>query len=150
RVQLTEARADFKILQEQMKVFVNEDLQIMPRYQRIKKESGLIIDTTILSDHPEVLIREEEERVSVRQTNVEKSKLLPDVSVGYSNQSLIGFFSKDNINQQYYGGSTRFHVFSVSLGIPLFNSATKARIRASEMRVEAARKNTAVSSQLIE
>jgi cobalt-zinc-cadmium resistance protein CzcA len=75
--------------------------------------------------------------------------LSPDFSVGYSNQSIIGYHSEDGISQKYYSGSNRFHIANVTVGIPLFNGATKARIKAGMVHEEAAKLHTKATEQYI-
>lgn len=47
--------------------------------------------------------------------------------------SIIGYQSPDGVNQKYYGAGDRFSIFSLSLGVPIFNKATKARIKAGQL-----------------
>lgn len=68
--------------------------------------------------------------------NIEKNKLLPDFNVGYSNLSIIGWQSPDGISQKYYGGSTRFGIYQFGMGLPIFNGATKARIKSTKIGLE--------------
>jgi cobalt-zinc-cadmium resistance protein CzcA len=68
--------------------------------------------------------------------NIEKNKLLPDFNVGYSNLSIIGWQSPDGVTQKYYGGSTRFGMYQFGMGLPIFNGATKARIKSTKIGLE--------------
>ncbi|UPT65588.1 MAG: TolC family protein [Sphingobacteriales bacterium JAD_PAG50586_3] len=58
------------------------------------------------------------------------NSLLPDLRVGYFNQTLIGF---QNINGQetYYGPSKRFQGFQIGVSIPLFFNGDVAKIKAA-------------------
>jgi cobalt-zinc-cadmium resistance protein CzcA len=72
------------------------------------------------------------------QTLLEKSKLLPSLTLGYANQSITGYQTMDGISETYFSRSRRFSMVNVSLGLPLFNKVTKARVRAGQKREEAA------------
>ena len=63
--------------------------------------------------------------------------------------SIKGYQSKDGINQQYYGAGDRFNIYQFSVGLPLFNKAVKARIRAGVAGEETARMEAAATSQYL-
>jgi heavy metal efflux system protein len=90
-----------------------------------------------------------------RETDRERSGLLPEFTLGYSNLSLVGWQSPDGVKQQYFGPSQRFGIYGLSMGLPLFNGATRARIRAGEMagdvnRLEAEQSIRATEGRLSE
>lgn len=61
----------------------------------------------------------------------ERSQLLPDIFIGYNNQSLQGI---QNINGQetFYNSGHRFHYFSTGISIPIFFKAQSARANAAQ------------------
>jgi cobalt-zinc-cadmium resistance protein CzcA len=60
-----------------------------------------------------------------------QSKLLPELTAGYSNLSIVGWQTRDGVTQKYYGAGSRFGVIQFGMGIPLFTGSVKARIKAS-------------------
>lgn len=106
-------------------------------------------DSFRINAHPQIQYSEMQEQVAIAQTGVEKAKLSPEFSVGYSNQSVIGYHSADGISQKYYSGSNRFHIASITVGIPLFNGAAKARIKAGRIQEEVAAIRTETSIGLM-
>ena len=149
KLQQQQVDADMLIWQRQLQWLLNTDEPLLPSYGSLKKEvNGLLItDTSLLQNHPLVQYNLMQEKISGAQTATERSKLSPDFSIGYSNQSIIGYQSPDGMTQKYYGAGDRFSIVSLSLGIPLFNKATKARIKASRANEEVARLNTEASLQ---
>jgi len=71
---------------------------------------------------------------------VEKSRMLPDITVGYFAQSLIGI---QNIDGQdvFFPSSRAFQGFELGLNIPLWIGPHLARARAAAFQEEATRKN---------
>ena len=67
--------------------------------------------------------------------------MLPDFTLGYSNQSLIG---SQQVGGQdtYFDGNKRFNYISAGVGIPLFFKAQSARISAAKIDWERNRKQT--------
>ena len=149
KLQQQQLDADVFILQHRLQWLLNTDEILKPLYVTFKKETGIVIisDTSTIQMHPQVQYSVLKEKTSVAQTSADKSKISPDLSVGYSNISFIGYQSPDGVTQKYYSGSDRFHIFSLSLGIPLFNKAAKARVKASQVNEELAKLNTQISIQ---
>jgi cobalt-zinc-cadmium resistance protein CzcA len=78
--------------------------------------------------------------VSSRQVEVEKARGLPDFSVGYFNQSIIGYQNVDG-TEKYYGGGKRFQGVQAGINIPVFNKAVTARVKAAKVETAEAENN---------
>ena len=98
-----------------------------------------VVNSIDTLQHPQLAWMISQEQQQRRQTEIERSRLLPAFTIGYSNQSIVGYQKVDAVNEKYFSRSHRFSVVSLSVGIPLFNRVTKSRIRASERQEEAAR-----------
>lgn len=91
------------------------------------KDPGLT-DSSQLSAHPLLRVLQQQKNTAQTNTQLEKSKLLPDLSLGYSNMSIRGT-GADNI---VYGSSARFGAAVLGVGIPIFSGSQKAKINASK------------------
>jgi cobalt-zinc-cadmium resistance protein CzcA len=151
KLQQQQLDADVTIIQRSLQWLLNTDEMLMPFYDSFRKEMNAAVaaDTSLANIHPQVRYSLLQEKTMAAQTDAERTKLTPDLSVGYSNLSIIGYQSPDGVNQKYYSGNDRFNVFSVSLGIPLFNKTTKAKIKASRVNEEVAKMATAATVQQI-
>lgn len=148
-LQRQQLEADILIMQQRLQWLLNTGSLLLPDYASLKMTPMLLLDSAVIATHPQVKYAHSEINTAMAQTASEKAKLSPDITVGYGNQSIIGYQSIDGVNQQYYGAGKRFHIVNLSLGIPLFNSAVKARIRASRVKEDIARINTASVEQTI-
>jgi cobalt-zinc-cadmium resistance protein CzcA len=142
--------ADILIMQQQLQWLLNTDSLLLPAYSSLKMQPVVLFDTTVVAAHPQVKYVRLEISSAAAETAAEKAKLSPDITLGYSNQSIIGYQSTDGVSQQYYGAGKRFHIVNLSVGIPLFNSAAKARIRASQVKEDIAKINTNSVEQRIQ
>ena len=70
-----------------------------------------------------------EKQANASILKIEKSGLIPDVAVGYFSTTMQGNGADNN----FYGKNDRFQSFQLSLGIPVFNSANKARQKSIKM-----------------
>jgi cobalt-zinc-cadmium resistance protein CzcA len=101
--------------------------QIEPIYKSAKIESLPSQDFVSNNVALQMLALEKQANTSVLK--MEKSALIPDVAVGYFSTTMQGNGADNN----FYGKNDRFQSFQLSLGIPVFNSANKARQKAIKM-----------------
>lgn len=93
-------------------------------------------DTFSLKNHPNIQLLLQEAAIVTQTQKVEKAQALPDFTLGYTNQSLIGFQTIDG-QDEYFNGKKRFHVGSVGIQIPVSFGATKAKIKALDYQKQA-------------
>jgi cobalt-zinc-cadmium resistance protein CzcA len=148
-VQKAQLRADLSMLQERLATLLNRRDKWLP--------DGSGMDVVLpgltagsIQHNPVVEWWQTQAKVIARQNDQERSRLAPELTLGYSNLSLVGWQSPDGIKQQYFGPSQRFGVFGLTMGLPLFNGAAKARIRAGEVALEVHQLESAQSYRSLE
>jgi cobalt-zinc-cadmium resistance protein CzcA len=107
---------------------------------------GLLYDSLTNSDNPQVQMAHFREQAALYDWRTEKAKLLPELKLGYYNQSLIGP-QQINGREQYFGADKRFHYFSAGIGIPLMFKPVQARIAAAKIDWERAKAESAYTVQ---
>lgn len=90
-----------------------------------------------LTDNPALRQTAQELNVAARFKKREIAQSLPDVTIGYFNQSLTGYQTVDG-SEVYYGSGTRFQGFMIGLSIPLFPFQHIADIRTATVGIETA------------
>ncbi len=110
-------------------------LVIEPTPQPMRLEA--VIDTSALEHHPSLEVLRAEVGVARGNKQVELHSALPDLTIGYTNQSLIGNHSIGG-QEIYYGPSKRFSFFSLGVSIPLNIGASVAKVRSWEYKRQAA------------
>jgi len=63
---------------------------------------------------------------------LERSKILPEFSIGYFNQSLIGNYNVNSLDQ-FFGSSQRFTGVQAIISIPIWAKPDLARIKAAKL-----------------
>ncbi|WP_336515359.1 CusA/CzcA family heavy metal efflux RND transporter [Pollutibacter soli] len=134
--------ADLLITQQQLQLLLNSESLILPVYESLKRKTPILPDSAQTTEHPQLAYSRLLQQSASAQTETEKSKLLPDFTVGYSNQSIVGYQSLDGVTQKYFTAGDRFHIVNLSAAIPIFNKTTKAKVRAGQINEEVARINT--------
>lgn len=107
----------------------------------LKEQKLLLVnDSTALAENPELAYVQQQIAISQSQRKVEIAKGLPDIRVGYFNQTLIG---TQNVNNQdvYFGASKRFQGFQVGLAVPLFFNGYSAKLKSAKLSTKVAESN---------
>jgi len=134
-----------------LKVLLNTDEEFSvpnsQKYEPLKVE--YLLDSATVANHPSIQIFRQNMEVLEKNKNVEKAQGLPDFSIGYTNQSLIGFHTL-NGQEKYYGAGNRFNSVSVGVAIPLTFGATKARIKSLEYQKQMEENNAKFQQQQLD
>ncbi len=108
-------------LQKQFSILLEESTLLLPEEQLIFDPK--LIDTVIDAGHPMNLLWMQKLKSVIAETNVAKSKILPQVAMGYTNQSF-----KMNPDD-----ATRYNSVNIGLNIPLFKAGLKQKVKASQV-----------------
>lgn len=135
-LQQGQLRQDLEILQHRMGYLLRVTEKLLPE----DKGNGITLGIdTVGTRNPLVEYWRSQQAVHDAEINNQRSALAPEISLGYSNLSIIGWQSPDGVTQKYYGGGDRFNTVNMVLGIPIFNGSVKSRIKASSVNKEMSR-----------
>lgn len=149
---LEKATAESQLLEVKNRIQQNEaDIYILQtRLQVLVKSNDLIIAvddfvklnpaTGSVESNPTLLYELQQTNISKQALRVERNKFLPNLEVGYFNQTLIGFQNTTG-TEDFYDKSKRFQGFIVGVSFPLWVAPQIARSKASYYQHEAAQKN---------
>lgn len=137
--QLAELQVEMKIVQSRLGELLNTDEMLLPAEGPLRIELGKLPDTSLLSSYPEIRMREQQISVAENQIEAIKAGSLPNLVLGYSNQSFIGVMDVNGVDKTFTG-SDRFSSALVGLNFPIFNYGNKARIKSAKTDLERARK----------
>jgi len=153
-------RGEIILLSQQNQVFLDngyKSLKTLLQYNndfRVTTETyapmllTTIVDSSAVANHPKILALYQKAKIAEQSQKVERAQVLPDFTLGYTNASLIGMHTKNNV-EAFYGRSQRFSSVDVGITIPITFGATKARIRALEAEKQAAAYNAQMQAQLL-
>lgn len=129
RLQLDELARDMEIAVRQFNFLLHAEEQFIPTGTlfALRFDQAQVPDP---ADLPWLRSVEQQQRIAAAETEVQRSKLLPEIGLKYQNSSMQGVGADD----KYYGSSKRFHSVSAHLGIPLFRGAQKAQIQAARIQ----------------
>jgi len=128
-LQLIQLQQEKEMVKSQFQLLLNSDTNFIPKVTNLKLILDKTIDSTLVSQHPNLKVLEQQKKVSLALTKLEKSRLLPSLTLGYNNTSITGTGANDVV----YDKSNRFQSGQIGLGIPLFGGSQKSKIAASKI-----------------
>ena len=147
RIQQQQLTSDVLIAQQKLQLLLNTEDKLLPDYPGEGSRNIVVADTSLVAGHPLIRYKEQQVTVATLQTEVERNKLAPDISIGYNNMSIVGYQAIDGVTQKYYGSGSRFSSFYLTLGVPIFNKGARNRVKAGRLNEEVARMNVKVADQ---
>ncbi len=130
---LQQNEADMRIAKKQLQVVLNtnDDIGIVES-ELVRREIDLDIESQSVEQSPFYVYLKQQLEVRKRETNVERSKVLPDIMFGYNSQTFIGAQSSGIANQNF-NDDDRFSFFHVGVAIPIFPGGHRAKIQAAKI-----------------
>lgn len=140
RNQIAQNLADQLTARAQLRVLLNADDEVtIAAGDFTPLTTTLANDIGQVSDNPLLAYQRSLSTVAQQEKRVEANRAMPDITVGYFNQSLIGFQTQPDGTDRYFSSNDRFSGFMVGLAIPVWFVPSAARVKAASARSETAR-----------
>lgn len=144
--QLEQWKADYTSLQLYLSRLMNTNILYDPENIPIKMEIISLSDTSSVSNLPYLKWKKQEEEIALKEWQLSRARLSPQLSIGYNNQSIRGGMDV-NGTEVFYSGSKRFSSVIAGLNIPLFFNAAHARNASSKINYDMAKNDYADALQ---
>ncbi len=127
KVKLEQNKADIEIYQTALKTLLNMDVLVdLATDSLVERDVAGLIDDANVNSNPTLAWFRQQIEIVEKEKSVEKARLMPDLMIGYFNQSLIGPNQDINGDPVTYSSSDRFTGFQVGLSIPIFSTKSQA------------------------
>lgn len=139
--QLTLNAANIKIYSAKLSALLGLKEEVIIADQELKEAVLTPADLTAALQHnPSLALARQQIEISEKQRKLEAGKALPDITVGYFNQSLTG---TQEVNGQpvFFDSSKRFQGFNVGISLPLFFGNHSAKVKAAAVSKQIAAGN---------
>jgi cobalt-zinc-cadmium resistance protein CzcA len=123
-LQKKQAQKDLQIDEQELQKWLNTNQPVQLTMPLEKVSMSIIADSSVLSQNPVLNYYQQNINVSHALLSLEKNRLLPDFTVGYSKQT-------ENGNGGFYG-------YQVGISIPLWFRPQKGRIQAADIATKIA------------
>jgi len=139
--QLQQINADLTINNQKLQVLLNTDDVIMTVDTILLRADFKPTDMERISTgNPSVGYAQQQVEVSHVERRLEKSRMLPDLSIGYFSQTMQGVQEVNGISHTY-GTGERFSGIQAGISIPLWFKPFTSKIKAAKMKEQVAQTN---------
>ena len=136
--------SDIEITIQNLRILLNDTSGLVFNPDTIMEYGGMEM---AVDSNPILARMEIEKQVAEAQKSVESARMLPHLSVGYFNQSLIGIPTE---NGNISTSSDRYDGIIAGIGIPLFFGAQKAEIKKATLQGKIAESDALYMRQILE
>jgi cobalt-zinc-cadmium resistance protein CzcA len=123
-IQKTELKAEMNQLIEQIQLLTGSSEPVIPKASEFKVNKTEW-SQNLVQQNPLIRLSANQVENSKQKIKFERSKLLPNLFVGYNNISFLGIGADDIL---YTSRKTRFQSFQLGLSIPIFYKSQHTRV----------------------
>jgi len=99
-----------------------------------------INDSLILTNNPALGIQKQQVAINKVETNLERSRMLPDFTIGYYSLTMVGSQDVNGV-PRLFGSGDRFTGVQAGISIPLWFAPGSAKIKAAKLKEQFAKAN---------
>ncbi len=132
-------QADIAMQKNLLNVLLNDSLTLRfePAAIDLKMPYAIAYSDSVYNN-PQLAIAKQQVEIAEAEKGVQSAKMLPDLSIGYFNLSMIGSPTSDG---SIATGSDRFTGVQAGISIPLFFNSYKAEIDLTKLKAQIAQTN---------
>lgn len=139
--QLRQTRADIGIFSRKLQTLLNTDIQFTPADSVLKRLEYIpVMDSLAIAQNPSLGYVQHQIEVSQIERKLEKSRMMPDFSIGYSSQTMVGTQDVNGL-QRTFGRGDRFNAVQVGVAVPLWFVSGKSKNKAAKINEKIAQTN---------
>jgi cobalt-zinc-cadmium resistance protein CzcA len=151
RTQLLAARTDFRVAQRQLQALLQvptavvvadsllRPLALLGAAQLADTSAPALADTLLKFTNPQARVLAQQVAERRAETRVARAAGLPEFTVGYFNQSIIGYQRLDaGGTERYFGPGARFQGVQAGVAVPVLRGPQKARVQAARLQEQVA------------
>lgn len=137
KASLMQNQADIRIYQTRLQTLLNESTAVDVSSDTITALELPDYDTSAFSNNPLLNFYRQQVTVAEKQKSLSKNHALPDLMIGYFNQTLIGTPVQLN-STELATSSTRFQGFSAGISIPIWIGPHIAKVKVANAQQQMA------------
>jgi heavy metal efflux system protein len=139
--QLQLVTADLGIFNRKLQTLLNSEIELFPADTILRRADFFpVADTMSLAMNPSIGFVQQQMEISHFEKKLEQSRMMPDLTFGYFNQSIVGTQEVDGIPQTF-GLSDRFTGFQAGIALPLWFKPYTAKAKAAKLNEQIAQTN---------
>jgi cobalt-zinc-cadmium resistance protein CzcA len=147
--QLRQAEADILIFQQKLQTLVNSSFPVAPVDTVISRlQPEACTDSLLIANNPSAGFYRQQIEISRLERKVELNRLVPDFSVGYFSQTMIGVQEVDGAPRSF-GPGDRFTGVQAGISVPLWFVPYSSRSKAAKIKQIVSKTNSEYYEKLL-
>ncbi|HZK68104.1 MAG TPA: efflux RND transporter permease subunit [Paludibacter sp.] len=147
---LQQIGADIAIYLQKLQALMNTSTPISIADTVLQKMEFLhSADNSSLNENPSVQLAMQQIEVTQVEAKLERSRLLPDLSIGYYSQTMLGVQDVNGLPRTF-GPNDRLMGIQAGIAVPLFFKANASKIKAAKLKEQIAKTDAEYFSKSIE
>lgn len=130
--QLMQMENDKLALAGRLKALLTSPVTIFDESDLKEAVLSLQVDSSLAAKNPFVIYMKQQINIAENQKKVDKNALMPDITLGYFNQTLYGVPYGNDATAPLANYGNRFQGFSAGISIPLWFAPQSAKVKAAE------------------
>jgi cobalt-zinc-cadmium resistance protein CzcA len=128
--------SDILIQEQQLRLLLNESTFLTFDTQEFSERLFLnMVDSSAIANNPKLSFAKQQVEIANAEQKVQSAKFLPDLKVGYFNQSMIGIVSPSG---EITNSSDRLSGIQGGITVPLFFGSYKANVKSAKIKADIA------------
>jgi cobalt-zinc-cadmium resistance protein CzcA len=149
RNQLFQVSSDIITYNRKLMILLNSSTMLTPSESVLHKlNAGFLSDSLSVEQNPGLGYAQQQVEVSHRARKLEQSQMMPDLSIGYFNQTIIGT-QEVNGAPRDFGPDFRFQGVQAGIAIPLWFGPYTSKSKAAKINENIARTDAELYSRSI-
>jgi cobalt-zinc-cadmium resistance protein CzcA len=141
RNQLQQTTADLSIFRNKLQTLLNTETELSPADTVLSRSGSISSAENMVTDaNPSLGYMKQQSEVSRIEKNLERSRMMPDLSVGYFSQTIQGTQEVDGLPRTF-GTGDRFNGVQAGITVPLWFAPYSAKIKAAKIKEQVAGTN---------
>lgn len=125
---------DSVLLQLQFQWLLGSGNAMVPSTDSLLMGSPPLVDTAAIRQHVSLQLLQQDKSIAIAGLQLEKSRLLPEFSLGYFNSSIRGMGADNKV----YDAGKRFQSAQFGIGLPVFARAQREKINSAKLGIQLA------------
>jgi len=139
--QMHQINSDVLIYNQKLQNLLNVESEIVTADTILKRSDYLLtVDSLSMERNPSVGYEQQQTEMSRIETRLEKSRMMPDLSIGYFSQTMQGTQEINSVPRTFTSGD-RFSGVQAGIAIPLFYKSYLSKIRAAKIKEQVSKTN---------
>lgn len=141
RNQLQQVSADLVIYKQKLQTLLNSKSEILPADTVLPRANfSFTADSFAIAGNPSLSFIQQQVEISHIEKKLETSRMMPDLSIGYFDQSMRGIQEVNGIPRSF-GMSDRFTGIQAGIAIPLWFKPYTSKIKSARLNEQIAQTN---------